>query len=42
MKHLVKGFVQRIAELHEAKIEIYNRDEGGLAVEVWLSPVLSI
>ena len=36
------SIVQRIAELHEAKIEIYNRDEGGLAVEVWLSPVLSI
>ena len=29
------SIVQRIAELHEAKIEIYNRDEGGLAVEVW-------
>ncbi|MBH1972088.1 hypothetical protein FK216_13040 [Moraxellaceae bacterium AER2_44_116] len=33
------SIVQRIAELHEAKIEIYNRDGGGLAVEVWLSSV---
>ncbi len=31
------SIVQRIAELHEAKIEIYNREEGGLAVEIWLS-----
>ncbi len=30
------SIVQRIAELHEARIEIYNRQEGGLAVEVTL------
>ena len=30
------SIVQRIAELHEAKINIYNRDVGGLAVEITL------
>lgn len=33
------SIVQRIAELHEAQIKIYNRDVGGLAVEVLLASI---
>ena len=43
---IMRGFSQEdmatrldIAQATYSKIEIYNRDGGGLAVEVWLSPV---